>query len=154
MGSKPREFQPPSYPTGGLRAWVVSLRGKTKTRRGKKSPNLLPRFLMPDCFELDVIALVDTCYEVNLIRRNLIPEKYLLPPREKVLLKAANQTGLGAGHREVRSNLIVEGFDMESKGNTSVTLKIDAYDADIDVDVLPSYGWLATLDIDIRKERQ
>ena len=57
---------------------------------------------MHDGFELDVIALVDTGSEVNLIRRNLIPEKYLLPPREKVLLKAANQTGLGGGHREVR----------------------------------------------------
>ena len=108
---------------------------------------------MHDGFELEVIALVDTGSEVNLIRRNLIPDKYLLPPREKVLLKAANQTGLGAGHREVRGNLVVEGFDIDSKSNTSVTLTIDAYDADIDVDVLLSYEWLATMDVDVRSQR-
>ena len=79
---------------------------------------------MHDGFELEVIALVDTGSEVNLIRRNLLPDKYLQPPREKVLLKAANKTGLGGGHNEVKGNLVVEGFDIDSKSNTSVTLKL------------------------------
>ena len=75
--------------------------------------------LTPD-LKIPVRVLIDTRSEVNLVRRDLIPQQFLTFPMERVLLTAANQTGLGGDLQEVRCTLTMQGFEVDSKGLTPV----------------------------------
>ena len=94
-------------------------------------------------------ALVDTGCEVNLIRKSLIPPQYFQPAREPARFWAANQTRMSGGSLEADLIFKIHGSDVDSKGPTELAMSIECYDADIAVDVILSYQWMASAGIDI-----
>ena len=94
-------------------------------------------------------ALVDTGSDINLIRRDLVPQQCLVPSRRPMCILAANQMSMGGDHRELQGTLIIRGQASSLCIPNTLEIPVVAYDADIDVDAILSYEWLATQNVDI-----
>ena len=98
-------------------------------------------------------ALVDTGAELNLINPKLLdPSLFSLSPKP-IRLGMANSNILLGGTRQVTMNLTFAGVDMDTGHIQEVTMPVTAYDGEVVVDLILSYGWLAEQDILINPRR-
>ena len=129
------------------------------TNHNLESVNVYPSLLIPivvltrDGKRQKVTAMVDTGADVCLVQRNLFDNQYLVPTKHQIVIKAANQQGLGGNHRELVGKLIISGVDQDTRTEREVLLPFRAFDADLMVDMILSYDWLATHSIDVRPRR-
>ena len=98
---------------------------------------------------IPVDALVDTGAEVNLVRRGLVSDSCLHVGLRPVRILAANQMTLGGNHRQLSCDLLIAGEDEGTHLPTIAALPLTAYDADIDLDLILSYEWLAAQMVDV-----
>ena len=103
--------------------------------------------------EKEVMALLDTGAEVNLVRRGIIPEKYFRRSQHPKRFVTANHGVMAGGLTEVPCELLMEGMDIDTGEKVSISKKMAFYDGDVGVDVLLSYEWMATMDVEVHCRR-
>ena len=96
-----------------------------------------------------VSALVDTGAEINRVRRNLVPPEVFRESKNPIQFMAANQTLVPGGRQELESLLWVQGVDPDLGTPSSLKFPIVCYDADIGVDLILSYEWMASNKMDV-----
>ena len=105
-------------------------------------------------YSTELIALVDTGCETNLIKPGLVPDCCFQPASRPRRFRAANQTILSGGQRELSCTIHMTGTDVDSGLSEIIVLPFTAHDADIGGgDVIFSYTWLAEQKIDIVTSR-
>ena len=98
---------------------------------------------------VQIQALVDTGSDINLIRRNLVPAFCLDQCARHMQIMAANNMDMGGNHRLFNGHLIISGKPPEPHLPRELEIPLKAYDADIDVDAILSYEWMASQGIDV-----
>jgi hypothetical protein len=88
-------------------------------------------------------ALLDSDAEVNIIRTGIIPHQTLQHDSQPLTLKGADDTCLKGGNLCVIGVSEVVGNDKESQRNVHVQCAIHMYEANITVQAIISYKWLA-----------
>ena len=79
-------------------------------------------------------ALIDTGAEICVLKRGLIPDKYLRPATKPLRLVGANERRLEGGDKEVTLNLCVGSPDI--KVGIEIGIEIDVQiDVEIDVEI-------------------
>jgi hypothetical protein len=87
--------------------------------------------------------LADTGAECNLIKKGFVPHHLTNVAREKVNLLAVNGQVLQGGNRKTSVTLRFEKQVNGKKVPEPAQYKIDFYEADIEVDGILSYAWMA-----------
>ena len=105
--------------------------------------------VVPGLPPIPLIILVDTGSEVNLVRRELLARDYFRIALRPMRFLAANQTTLTGGRMELAGTLEFDGVDPDSRERRVLSLPIVGYDADIQVDMIVSFEWLASVKADI-----
>ena len=100
-----------------------------------------------------VTALIDTGAKVNLIQRVLVDQKYFKPSLKKGLFVTANKGVMRGGQEDVPCELIIGGQDVNTGERVNISCPMEIYDADIMVDMLISYEWLARMDVEVHGRR-
>ena len=95
----------------------------------------------------EVLALVDTGAEVNLIRRDIVDPKMFHDSAHPVRLGVANSTKLMGGGKDVHTLLSMKGVEMDTTQKVELRIPFVAYDANISHELILSYAWLAENDI-------
>ena len=103
--------------------------------------------------KLPLRVLIDTGCEMCLVRSGLIPSQYLRPAKNKMSLVAANGTILPGGHTECLLNLIAQGYDMQVGSYRFLELPTMCIEANINVDIILSFGWCVERHIDILAQK-
>jgi hypothetical protein len=88
-------------------------------------------------------VLADTGAECNLIKKGFVPHHLTNVAREKVNLLAVNGQVLQGGNRKTTVTLRFEKQINGKKAPELAQYKIDFYEADIEVDGILSYAWMA-----------
>ncbi len=88
-------------------------------------------------------ALLDTGAEDKIIRTGIIPHQSLQHDSQPFNLKGADDTCLKGGNMCVIELGEVAGHDIESQENVHVPCAIHIYEANITVQAIISYKWLA-----------
>ena len=122
--------------------------GKGKTpgsSRNKDKPLSLRVWLtvVVDGRKYPLRALVDTGAEVNIIRTGIIPHQSLQHDSHPLTLKGADDTCLKGGNLCVIGVGELVGHDIESQRDVHVQCGIHMYEANITVQAIISYKWLA-----------
>ena len=65
----------------------------------------------------------------------------------------ANHGVMAGGLTEVPCELVMEGMDIDTGERVPISKKMAFYDGDVGVDVLLSYDWMATMDIEVHCRR-
>ena len=94
-------------------------------------------------------VLIDTGSEVNLMRKSLLPQSCFQLASAPGRFRAANQTLLPGGLLEAKVILRVRATNIENDKVSLLEIPITCYDADIGVDLIVSYEWLAKAGFDI-----
>ena len=108
---------------------------------------------LPNAAKVPVTALVDTGAEINLIRRDLVPAEAFRRAEKPITFVAANQMLVSGGQQEFETTLVVQGVDPDLGSPSSLRLPIVCYDADIGVDLILSYEWMAAMKMDVIPRR-
>ena len=103
----------------------------------------------PTSGDVRAVALVDTGSEMNLVRRSLLPPSCFNPAVTKGNFRAANQTLVPGGEFESTFNLVMDGTEIDLGTKITLELPITCYDAEIGVDLIISYKWLAAVAADV-----
>ena len=90
-----------------------------------------------------VKVLVDTGAEVNLVRRGLLPTENLRNMVRPLTLTAANAGHLAGGDKCTHGLLHLRGMIVDTGRPQGLKCPIQLIEADITVDLILSYGWLA-----------
>ena len=88
-----------------------------------------------------------------MIRRGLIAESEFHMSQDPLRFLATNKTVVSGGERELSCALTFAGIDPDTKMAVSVSVSASLYDADIEVEVIFSYEWMARSKIDIIPHR-
>lgn len=103
----------------------------------------------PSAGEIRASALIDTGSEVNLVRRELLPQNCFDKSLAPIRFRAANHTIMDGGQLDATFFLSFSGTDIDTGGQATLNLPITCYDADISADIIISYEWLASMKIDV-----
>ena len=98
---------------------------------------------------LEILALVDTGPEVNLVRKGLLDERHFNRTRNPKRFVAADQGIMEGGLLELPCELLLQGTDVDTGRATQVACPITFYDAGIKVDTILLYEWFRQADIEI-----
>jgi hypothetical protein len=101
------------------------------------------RLVLRDGSEINILALVDTGSEVNIVRRGLVDPRHTSECGLEIHFCAVNKQSLGRNHRRLSCDIILSGVDQDKGARMEVRCPIRAFDAPIDVDMILSYEWLA-----------
>lgn len=97
----------------------------------------------------DVTIFVDTGSEISLVRRGLIPDELLQQARCPIQLLTANGQLMKGGSREVCVELRLTGVEAGVEKKVALVTPTSLREADMEEDVLLSYGWLADRNFDV-----
>ena len=86
---------------------------------------------------------MDTGAEVNIIRRGVIPENFLQKDSHPLTLRGANETKLKGGNLCIRGVCTMEGKAVVGQQPVKIQCALHMYEADISVQAILSYKWLA-----------
>ena len=154
MGAGFGKVSLPGVPT--VRPAVISHPVCNALTRNAREPTRLLLQAQVECpsgKRVSVVALVDTGCEVNLVRRGLIQESEFSVTRNPLRFLAANKTVVPGGDRELECTLVFTGLDQDTKVATPVSIPSSFYDAEIGVDAIFAYEWMARSKIDIVPHR-
>ena len=101
----------------------------------------------------EIVALVDTGAEINLIRSSLLPREVTRSVYPPLSFTTANKGSLQGGDREASGFVHFQGRDPESNTKQKLTCPIRFYEADIPLDAIFSYAWLAEGDFCVNPRR-
>ena len=90
-----------------------------------------------------LLALVDTGAEVNLVNPSLLSSNLFYPSPKPLRLGAANSLLLKGGSRMASMVLTFHGCNPDTKRPLDLSIPFTAYDAEVSCDLILSYGWLA-----------
>ena len=91
-------------------------------------------------------ALIDTGSEVNLIRTGITSPEYRVPVKRPLRIAIASHAIMPGGDMEVSCILTLTGRDHDTKERRDVEIPTTFYEADIGVEAILSYEWLAMYD--------
>ena len=101
-------------------------------------------------FSREVMALVDTDCESNLVRLGVVPPKYFHPVSRPVNFVAANKIAVQGGRQELFGQIVCEAIDWDTGLTCPLQLSFICLEADIGGgDLVISYKWLAQNHIDV-----
>jgi hypothetical protein len=141
--------------TGDLRD-VPTTRRSSKGRRYKPKGNCLKircHFEDEQGGVREIVALVDTGAEINLIRSSLLPRQVTHTVYPPLSFTTANKGSLQGGDREASGLIHFQGRDPDTSSKQKLTCPIRFYEADIPLDAIFSYAWLAEGDFCINPRR-
>ena len=95
-------------------------------------------------------ALIDTGAEISLIRKGLLSAHYYRPSAHPKRFVAANQAVLEGGWVEIECKAVLKGHDIDTGLEGEVECPTIFYDANISVDAILSYDWMAKNLVDVR----
>ena len=90
--------------------------------------------------------LIDTGSEVNLIRRGVTLPQFLLPVKRPLKIAMASHAIMPGGDRELHCTLTMHGIEHDTREPRILELPTTFYEADIGVEAILSYEWLAMYD--------
>ena len=129
---------------------VVANHGKWDCKTNPQAKLVVRAILgLEDGTKRNILALVDTGAEVNLLRKGLVPQQYFRKSHQPKRFVTASREVLEGGKEEVPCNILFDGVDVDTRIHTEVKGPIVFYDANIGVDALLSYGWLQSCDIEV-----
>ena len=96
-----------------------------------------------------VMALLDTGAEVNLVKHGLLPNSALREATRPLRLLAANNLQLLGGDREALVDICFQGRHVETKELFPLTTESALYEAEMEEDVILSYQWMGERDIQV-----
>jgi hypothetical protein len=99
--------------------------------------------VLRDGSEINILALVDTGSEVNIVRGGLIDPRHTSACGPEIHICAVNKQSLGRDHRRLSCDIVFLGFDQDTGARVELSCPIRAFDAPIDVGMILSYEWLA-----------
>ena len=99
--------------------------------------------ILRDGTRVPITPLVDTGSEVNLIRKGLLDPAYTKVCGPEVHFCAVNKQSLGNYHRQFSCDIVLPGTVQDTGSHTELVCPIREFDAQIDVDMILSYEWLA-----------
>ena len=88
-------------------------------------------------------ALIDTGAEVNIIKKGTIPPHYMQRDNHPLTLKGADDSQLTGGNLCLKATGMIEGKDIDSKEPIEIHCPLHMYEANITVQAILSYKWLA-----------
>ena len=94
-------------------------------------------------------ALIDTGAEICVLKRGLIPDKYLRPATKPLRLVGANERRLEGGDKEVTLNLCVGAIQQEDNKKVELRVPTTFYVADVKDPLILSYEWCRQRGFDI-----
>ena len=97
--------------------------------------------------------LIDTGAEVNLLKRGIAYPECIQPARNPIQIAAANKMALVGGDKEVSCILTFLGTEIDEGGERILEVPTTFYEADIGIDAILSYEWLATYDFLVNPRR-
>ena len=109
----------------------------------KKALKVAVTVQLADATVYHLQALVDTGSEFNLCRKGLFSAEHWTPSTQPVTFLAANQSVVPGGEEEVQTQLHFSGALASGSLTKRVQLPASFYGADIGVDLILSYSWLA-----------
>eukprot|EP00667_Euglena_gracilis_P000113 EG_transcript_113 len=124
------------------------LRG-TKTRGGSKKLGedrqllLKTQIKLANGEEKTARILIDTGAEANLIRQGLIGDHLMYPAKDPLRFETANGQTLAGGSRCAKVKMILQQNWNEEREIECVEYEVEFYEANIKVDAILSYPWLA-----------
>ena len=101
----------------------------------------------------NVRFLVDTGAEINLIRRGIAPAHLISRAEKPLRIATANQGIMSGGDTMVNCIVVLQGKEIDTKMTSSYEVPVVLYEADLGVEGILSYEWLATFDFVIRPHR-
>ena len=101
----------------------------------------------------EIVALVDKGAEINLVRSSLLPREVTRTVYPPLSFTTANRGSLPGGDREASGFVHFQGRDPESNTKQKPTCPIRFYEADIPLDAIFSYAWLAEGDFCVNPRR-
>ena len=100
-----------------------------------------------------ISVLVDTGAQVNLIRRGITFPQFLIPVKRPLKIAMASQAIMAGGEREVYCLLTLMGKEIDVGEDRTLEVPTIFYEADIGVDAILSYEWLAMYDFVVNPNR-
>jgi len=97
--------------------------------------------------------LFGTGAEINLIRKGIVGSPYLAAVKRPLRIAAANQATMHGGEHEVHSTITLTGMGVDTGEERTLLVTTSFYVADIGVDAILSYEWLATYDFVVNPRR-
>ena len=97
----------------------------------------------------DAVLLIDTGAEVCLIKQGLLPSELFSESQRPMRLLAANNQRLPGGTREIVVSICLRGMDSETNCEMEMEIPTRLYEAGISEDILLSYAWLVTRNLDV-----
>jgi hypothetical protein len=94
------------------------------------------RLVLRDGSEINILALVDTGSEVNIICRGLIDHRHTSACGPEIHFCAVNKQSLGRNHRRLSCDIVFSGVDQDTGARVELRCPIRAFDAPIDVDMI------------------
>ena len=119
-------------------------------RRGRNKQLLMEVRATPSKKRLlSLRVLIDTGAETNLIRRGLLPSERLRDARKPLALVTASGCRMGGGLKEVPLKLEFAKTRADSQAVQEWSTMASFYDAEIQVDAILGYKWLAARRLEV-----
>ena len=94
-------------------------------------------------------VLIDTGAEANLVRRGLLPARYLQKARNPISLLTADGTHMAGGSKETSLCLCLRTHTEEGQEEGQWCCETSFHEAEIGVDAILSYPWLKGLKVGV-----
>ncbi len=118
--SKFNDFQ---VPTQNFNCPILRGKGrgqqKSKTLKRHNNLKIWLRFDVGDRF-FEVQALIDTGAEVNVIKRGIVPQNFIIAIDEPITISAANSSKLDGGSLCINCTAVINGFKVDTKKQADI----------------------------------
>ena len=130
---------------------VTGLVATLKSNKGVRTSLIIPMFIKGEEGEvIPLQVLIDTGCEMNLVRKGLVSEEGFEMAKKKFRLVTTNGFVLHGGDRTTTLNLLCKSFAPESGEKICLQFPTKLYEAEIRVDIILSFEWLVTFDINVK----
>ena len=103
-----------------------------------------------DGTKVDLLVLLDTGAEVNIIKKSLVPSGVSRMSHKPIRFVMASSEVMAGGERESFSQLSIRGRATDTSSDAEAILPITWYEADIAADAIVSLAWMSRWNIDVR----
>jgi len=103
-----------------------------------------------DGTKVDLLVLLDTGAEVNIIKRSLVPPGVSRISHKPIRFVMASSEIMAGGERDSFSQFSIRGKATDTSAEAEAILPITWYEADIAADAIVSLAWMSRWNIDVR----
>ena len=97
--------------------------------------------------------LVDTGADINLLRKGLVDPKFLTPAKYPLEITTVSRSPMEGGSLETYAWVYLSGTDQDTREIKVLKCPAQFYEADIGVEGILCYEWLATFDLTLRPHK-